>query len=165
MAAVCDGTVAPSSMVIWSLWWPKCGTTRNRHLGSLLEPHAAARTSDLAAGRNCDQLPAGVAPARCEVFPLRSRLPSKNWIPSLNSGRLRSWESFSRRATRSRSRPLWRCLLHLPLPQPVGSRPWQALPGLACDHNDLASVMSFVRHEIGQHVSDIERKVSPNIPT
>src|SRR2546430_11337847 len=53
MAAVFGGTAAPSSKVIWSLWWPKCGTMPTRQLGkvSLREPHAAAKTSDPGEGR------------------------------------------------------------------------------------------------------------------
>jgi hypothetical protein len=34
---------------------------------------------------------------------------------------------------------------------------------LARDHEDLTSVVSFVRDEVGQHVADVERKISPHI--
>ena len=34
---------------------------------------------------------------------------------------------------------------------------------LARDHENLTSVVSFVRDEVGQHVADVERKISPHI--
>jgi len=35
--------------------------------------------------------------------------------------------------------------------------------GLAGDHHDLATVMRFVRHEICQHVPDVEREIPPYV--
>jgi hypothetical protein len=34
---------------------------------------------------------------------------------------------------------------------------------LACHHHDLTTVMSLVRHEVGQHVSDVKREIAPDI--
>jgi len=34
---------------------------------------------------------------------------------------------------------------------------------LARDHDDLTTMMRFVGHEIGQHVSDVERKILPDV--
>jgi hypothetical protein len=34
---------------------------------------------------------------------------------------------------------------------------------LSGDHHDLTAMMGLVRHEVGQHMSDVERQVAPDI--
>jgi hypothetical protein len=52
---------------------------------------------------------------------------------------------------------------HLPLPQPSGGCRRQPVTSLARHHNDLTTVMSFVRHEVSQHVPDVKREIAPDV--
>lgn len=50
------------------------------------------------------------------------------------------------------------------MPQPVRDHPRQPVACLASYHQDLTAVMTLVRHEIGEHVADVEGQVAPDIP-
>jgi len=54
--------------------------------------------------------------------------------------------------------------VRLPLPQPVSGRPRQSLARLASHHDDLTAVMRLVRHEVGEHMADVEGEVPPYVP-
>jgi hypothetical protein len=50
-----------------------------------------------------------------------------------------------------------------PLPETRGDLRRQATPQLARKHDDLASMMTFVCHEVRKDVPNIERKIAPHI--
>src|SRR5207245_8515584 len=50
-----------------------------------------------------------------------------------------------------------------PLPETGRDLDRQTIPQLARKHDDLASMMAFVRHEIRKHVPNIEGKIAPRI--
>ena len=50
-----------------------------------------------------------------------------------------------------------------PLPKATRDFRRQLMPQLAGKHHDLSSVMTFVRDEIAQNVTNIEGKVAPHI--
>jgi hypothetical protein len=53
--------------------------------------------------------------------------------------------------------------LDLPPPERAGRRVWQPVAGLSSDHDDLPSMVSLVSNEVGEHVSDVERQISPHV--
>ena len=50
-----------------------------------------------------------------------------------------------------------------PLPQAVGYGAWQAMSQLACQHDELAAVMTLVGHEVRQDVPEVQGQVTPHV--
>src|SRR5437660_5513502 len=53
--------------------------------------------------------------------------------------------------------------LRLPPPQPAGNRAGQAMSCLPRHHHNLSAMMCLMRDEVGHHVGEIQREISPHV--